>query len=93
MKSIVFVAIAAVLTIACVVEGPTAPTKKPQPDPEKTVSIQSAETITGGKACVLSPADPVNIPVGHYVCPNGIEFDQACPVTGCPRVASQPKKH
>lgn len=80
--------------LGCVTEGP----KKPQPQENSlsimgpTVVADDAETIAGGKACVLSPADPINIPVGHYVCPNGIEFDQPCPSTGCSRVAPQPKR-
>ena len=82
-------------TVACVVEGPT----KPSPVPKEpttaasgsTIHSEDDEAIQGGKACVLTPADPTLLPVGTYICPNGVVFTQACPATGCPRVAPQPK--
>ncbi len=83
------------LLTSCVVEGPTKPSPVPPKDVQVSVGISEtlAETIQGGKACVLTPADPTLIPVGTYTCPNGVVFTQPCPSTGCPRVAPQPKKN
>jgi hypothetical protein len=83
---------------AWVCEGPTQPTKTKDQN-GSTVSIdrnvpsQEGTDLTGGKSCRLTPADPTNIPIGYYVCENGVSFYEPCPVTGCPRVLPMPKKH
>lgn len=64
----------------------------------ETVAVGEPETNNtgGGKACVLTPALPNNIPVCNYTCPNGITFSTVnvgYPVTSCVEVAPQPKKN
>ena len=78
---------------ACIGSGgsPTFPSGA-DPLAPVNVNISGSQDISGGKACVLTPADPINIPVGHYVCPNGTSFYKDCPSTGCSRVAPYPKK-
>ena len=83
---------------AWVCEGPTQPS--PTPDPKTSVQVDLSdsgsgisENLQGGKACRLTPADPTLIPIGYYVCENGVTFYKACPDTGCPRVLPMPKKN
>src|SRR5204862_2968461 len=96
------VVLSAVWCGACVTEGQTAPSKLPTTGSggghgclvageceELDASQGKTNNTGGGKACVLTPADPTNIPVGYYVCPNGVSFYLECPATGCIRVAPQ----
>src|SRR5947208_651007 len=85
------------MCVACSTEGPTSPS----PVPPKNAGVELSPTtspaggadLAGGKACVLTPADPTDVPICHYTCPNGITFDLPNPGTGCSRVAPQPKKN
>ena len=99
MKSLIFVLVA--FTVACS-GSPTAPSRGPGTGGTVAGGCLVAgecdgpggdpETIHGGKACVLTPASPNDVPICHYTCPNGVMFSEPNPGTGCPEVAPQPKK-
>jgi hypothetical protein len=74
----------------CLVEGPKKPEPSLNPLMPSAALLSEPEGITGSKACVLTPADPVEQPICHYVCPNGKTFELPGPV--CARVAGYPKK-
>ncbi len=94
MKKLLFVSLLA--TTACT-QSPTAPTPTAFPALNAPAIIGDPEGINtgGGKACVLTPTDPVDVPTCYYTCPNGVTFSKpntGYPNTVCSRVSPQPKK-